>query len=407
MKKQTPISAKLQQDLAHFFPKLIKKQPFSRKSRAVLKFLFQEIITGHKKIKAHPGNIHETLLTPSTMRPLPSSTYMPKAIGDFITGLKNKRESEYSFSFDIGGRMVSIYMLYPGANMDMAMERARWIFVWLSMAFSHTPPKCARRLNLYLYFTPFPKVLPKPGEPRVIDFQHANTAYTAACQPSTDIYLYREEEWFKVLIHETFHSLGLDFLSVNTDSAHKKILEIMPVESDVNLSETYCEMWAEIMNVAFFTVFTEGGGKGADFYVNKIEERLQLESVFSVFQCVKVLHFFGLDYRELYTKDADSHRNRRRKYKEKTNVLAYYIIKSVFMFHCGDFIDWCLNNNDVGQVLNFDEKDLEKYVELFVGLYRSPEFLQQIDVFEKWFSEGKGDLNLRTTMRMSLFEMAL
>jgi hypothetical protein len=61
----------------------------------------------------------------------------------------------------------------------------------------------------------------------------------------------------------------------------------------------------------------------------------------------------------------------------------------------------------VGQVLNFDEKDLEKYVELFVGLYRTPEFLQQIDVIEKWFSEGKGDLNLRTTMRMSLFEMAI
>jgi len=288
----------------------------------------------------------------------------------------------------------------------MAMERARWIYVWLSIAFSHTPPKCARRLNLYLYFTPFPKVLPKPGEPRVIDFQHANTAYTTACQPSTDIYLYREEEWFKVLIHETFHSLGLDFLSVNTDSAHKKILDIMPVESEVNLSETYCEMWAEILNVVFIAYF-KSKSKKIKPMIKDAMDMLEIEQEFSLLQCVKVLHFFGLDYRELYTKDEDSHRNRRRKYKEKTNVLAYYIIKSVFMFHCGDFIYWCLNNNDVGQVLNFDEKDLEKYVELFVGLYRTPEFLQQIDVIEKWFSEGKGDLNLRTTMRMSLFEMAL
>jgi hypothetical protein len=407
MKKQSQESYELQAHLREHFPKIPRGRGFSGIVQQVLKQLLKQVLVGKKFIKEHPTNIHETLLTPSTMRPLPSSTYMPDAIRNYILSMKNKRESEYSFSFDVHGRAITIYMLYPGANMEKAMERARWIYVWLSVAYLYAGPACSRRMNLYLYFTPFPKVLPKPGQPRVIEFEHANTAYTTACQPATEIYLYRDEEWFKVLIHETFHSLGLDFSAANVSSLHKKIIEIMPVDSEVNLTESYCEMWAEIMNVVFFTVFSEGVGKATDVYLSKIEERLQLESMFSVFQCVKVLHFFGLDYRELYTKDADSHRNRRRKYKEKTNVLAYYIIKAVFMFHSGDFIEWCAKNNKVGKVLNFDEKDPEKYVELFETLYRSPEFLEWIDKVEKWFSEGKGDLTLRTTMRMSVFEMAL
>ena len=47
-------------------------------------------------------------------------------------------------------------------------------------------------------------------------------------------YLYIEkEEWFKVFIHETFHSLCLDFSMITISNLNKKIKNIFPI--DINL----------------------------------------------------------------------------------------------------------------------------------------------------------------------------
>ena len=35
------------------------------------------------------------------------------------------------------------------------------------------------------------------------------------CRETSEITIYREEEWIKVLIHELFHNLNLDFSSMD------------------------------------------------------------------------------------------------------------------------------------------------------------------------------------------------
>jgi hypothetical protein len=404
---------------------LQKKRPFSTSSKEVLKILIKRFHHAQQYLKQNPHSIH-SIQVPSLAAP--SSELIPSEISNSIHSM-NSAGTEYAFSFDIRGRSIRIYMLFPGGDKRRATERAKMIYLWLFVAYFYAPANCSQKMNIYLYFTSFMKTLPTSSHRHVIDLIHANTAYADICREDTEIYLYRDEEWFKVLIHETFHNMGLDFNGMDLTKCREQILKIMPIESRVNLPETYCEMWAEIINAAFFVISTEPTGKTLDFYVNRIEDRLHMESVFSVFQCVKVLHFLGLGYRELYTKDADSHRNRRRKYKENTNVFAYYIIKSVLMFHCGDFIDWCRKINGLDQVLQFQKKEIEKMSELFVKLfselYKSSEFLEWVDVFEKWFSTPLNIYNgtpfvvpqdakstnirdvLRTTMRMSLFEMVV
>ena len=40
-----------------------------------------------------------------------------------------------------------------------------------------------------------------------------NTGLTRRCATDNEVVIYRQEEWFKVLIHELIHGFGLDFHS--------------------------------------------------------------------------------------------------------------------------------------------------------------------------------------------------
>jgi hypothetical protein len=98
--------------------------------------------------------------------------------------------------------------------------------MWLYVANHYASRECSQKMNIYIYFTDFKKVL--PTSERMIHRENANTAFTTSCQTVTEINLYREEEWFKVLIHETFHNLGLDFSEVDDKSSRNAILKIFP-----------------------------------------------------------------------------------------------------------------------------------------------------------------------------------
>ena len=173
-------------------------------------------------------------------------------------------------------------------------------------------------MNIYLYMTNLKKTLPRIGKP--IKEINANTAFTTSCQPSTEMHLFREEEWFKVFIHETFHNLGLDFSEFDHTKTNAEILTIFPVKSDVRLFETYCEMWAELLNCMFIT-FYGPGSREPETLIKKTAQLVDKERVFSMFQCAKVLHFYGLDYVDLYERTQKSHMIRLTKYKEETPQL--------------------------------------------------------------------------------------
>ena len=64
------------------------------------------------------------------------------------------------------------------------------------------------------------------------------------------IVIYRDEEWFKVLIHELFHNLDLDFSTMNISKIRQKLLYKFEIKSKYNIYETYCEIWARILNIA-------------------------------------------------------------------------------------------------------------------------------------------------------------
>ena len=78
---------------------------------------------------------------------------------------------------------------------------------------------------------------------------------------------------------------------------------------------------------------------------------------------VKVLGYMGLQYENLYKNDEASVLMRRSLYKEDTNVLAYYVVKTILLYNDTLLIRWCLKENlnllnfrkSTGSVLSFVE----------------------------------------------------
>ena len=90
---------------------------------------------------------------------------------------------------------------------------------------------------------------------RVISPSHVNGGLSDICQIDGRIIVYRREEWFKVLIHESMHNYGLDFSTLDLSMANKKLHSIFSIQTDVKIFESYCEIWARIMNVFFESYF--------------------------------------------------------------------------------------------------------------------------------------------------------
>ena len=79
--------------------------------------------------------------------------------------------------------------------------------VYFLLSYSNSKPN---EINLHLYLTDHVK---QYGDNIYLNKINCNTAMTYSCQTNIEIVIYRNEEYFKVLIHELFHALCLDFSS--------------------------------------------------------------------------------------------------------------------------------------------------------------------------------------------------
>jgi len=263
-------------------------------------------------------------------------------------------------------------------------------------------------MRVFFYMSDHQKLTPEQKrEP--MNWINANTAFTSQCSPETTITLFRDEEWFKVFMHETFHNLGLDFSAFDNETrlADAAILRHYTVDiTDLRLYETYCEMWAEIMNTMFIAHLTT---RTTDFETvfRKMEKLLNAERIWSMFQCVKVLQHHQLLYSHVLKHPTIVGVNKPvNKYNEKTNAFCYYVLKSILMFNIDDFVQWVAKNN--GRSLQFIETNVISYATLIADHTQSSDYMTMIDNIEKWFAQhsphNKGFI--MNTMRMTVSEMS-
>ena len=332
-----------------------------------------------------------------------NSYFVPKNIK---THIKNYLIKYEIYSVNILGHKIDL--IFGHLNKKKEIKKyLRSIFLWLYYAAKNSSGNCAKKLSIFIFLTPFKKELPN-SQIKTLNPTNVNSAVTTSCVPTGEVCIYREEELLKVLIHESFHIFGLDFSINSTHKLNKNIRKLFPIESEFNLFEGYSETWATLLNICIGVFNCCNNINDYLLYTNCF---LNFEQIFSLFQCIKVLDFMGLNYENLYRKDERSGYLRKHLYKEKTNVFSYYIIKCILLFNISDFLNWCENENL--NLINFHKtpQTVIKFGNLIETLYNNPkliEYLEYIKYFKNCEIDKKGAYKIKkmlgNTLRMSLTE---
>lgn len=331
-----------------------------------------------KKIwtELHEASNQKPIVKSLPNKPTPSlSPLIPKPIQEYI--IANPMH-QTSVELSVGSRIYTLHF-YTVKNINLNSHIHK-INTWLQVASKYAEARCSQRVTAHIYLTPIRKLLPKSREQDIKE-EHANTAFTTSCMPSTEIILFREEEWFKVFVHESFHNLGLDFSEYYHETNGRKLLQTMfPIKSEYRLFEVYCEMWAEIINLLVLQPV---------YNKTKIEKAIQCERKFSLFQAAKILDFYGYNYEDLFEAN---------EYKENTEVFCYYILKSLLMYNCNTFLEFCSN----GLLFKSANATVETFInKLIVPYYKDHAFIESIDNTQKYFDIPRKSF-MGTTMRMSI-----
>ena len=448
-------------ELLSYVEQYVDMFPFrlSKNAKTVLRNICKQIHASDKRPLL-------TTYKPITDNIVPTENWLykeiPSPIRDQIE-MPGKKGRTYTFAiYGRAGtpkRYITVHMILPkpsNTNSEYSRiydseEHANTFFessihriaVWLQVAYMFAGKACAKQLTCYLFLTDHHKILPKKDETISSEFHstnmlpidtiHANTAFTTACSLNSDIMLYRMEEWFKVFIHETFHSLGLDFSQMDNTESNRQILDLFPGcsrEMDVRIYETYCEMWAEILNVMFIAYFSEisrvctktrtrkdtgnmnnatrrlGCVQSVEYSrilsktIAQTEKYLEYERAFTMYQASKVLQHYNRTYPEIC-----SHTHTPNTYSELTPVFSYYIVKSVLFYHVNYFVEWCSRHNEDTLYFTKTKHNIREYGRLIGRLYKSNEFIQKFDaIMKRTQTLEKPNQWISQTLRMSLYE---
>ena len=390
----------------------------------LLKYLLEQILKADKYVRQHRLTIQFSEYPIKHMSDIPKSRIFvkgatPKKIEDYI----HSHSTYYlKYQFNVFHRNICIYFII--SHHPTSIEKKKYdeyverMFMWLYILNVHSSNMCSSTLNVFLYFTQLEKLLPilHHTEDVILDETNVNTAYTYSCKKNNDIVIFRKEEWFKVFIHETFHAFGLDFSSEDNSIATKKILHLFNVNSLVNVFEAYTESWARIMNILFTSYFIVLGTENksgpftsfdktqTDNFISHFNVFIYLEQLYSCFQMIKVLNYMSIQYEDLVHFQRDP--KIKLKYREKSNVLSYYIITNILMFFYQDFFIWCNKNNKT----IFQSDKTTKYQILFCDFienqYKREKFLYFIQCIQQsMLSLKKSNLIIRNNLRMTICEL--
>ena len=322
--------------------------------------------------------------------------------------------SELTYNFSLYGRNIKVHFIVEDDSVELHLDTYNKhidsIIMWLYILNQYASKQCVNSLVIYLYFTSLEKRIPDSNI-FILDEINVNTAFTTTCPKDSEIVVFRKEEWFKVFIHETFHNFALDFSDMNNNDAHKCILDIFKVNSNVNLYEAYTEFWAEIMNALFCSFFSLKNKNDIDDFLSNAEFFINFERTFSFFQLVKTLDFMGLTYKDLYSETERSRMIRENLYKEKTNVLSYYIIKTVLINNYQGFLSWCKINNL--SLLQFKKtiKNQSEFCKFIENNYKSSSMLNGVTETKSFLNDIRKKskkMNLSyvlLNLRMSICEL--
>ena len=370
-------------------------------TKTIVDELYQHFVSADKYInnlkKGTAFNYKLTKINMISQIPKPSeydSYYFPTHIQKYIND-----EASYTlhYSCKIKGRELNIYfIIFNELSSEEVLElnkAVHMIYMWIYIINIYAIGKCSKSISLYVYMTPFKKMFPD-NQLITLNAEHVNSGYTSGCRKNTEIILFRKEEWFKVFLHETFHNFGLDFSDIHLYHVNMKLKEMFNVNIEYKLYESYCETWARIINVMFYTFdqvsqhmnstqLVKSLYTPSEQFIQQFNTNMIIEANHSLVQALKVLHFMDLSYKLITRKTTDNITACNHLYRENTAVFSYYIITGILINNYSDFMTWCNNNNTSLLLFKKTPTSLDNYLKLIQSCVREPEMNKNITRIEK------------------------
>jgi hypothetical protein len=355
------------------FPHLLS----DKKGLKQLHKLFVKAYNNCHSIKYHVYARHDLPKLPKQH----SSQYFPEGIQKLI---QNEANFCSRVEFQTPKRKITVDFVFMKNKSYSGFSLKKYIpylQLWFSLLNYITPDNSINQtLNIKIYLTKEKKRFPEKAD--ILSSKHINSALTYICEQHGDIMIYREEEWFKVLLHECMHSFCLDFSKDSQNELDSCLKKKMPIHiNNPHYSETYAEVWAELLNIGFISFSKEW-----HLFSLRYEFYLQLEVVHSISKFNSILAREGMSVTSLREK---------KHFNQDTHVYEYHILKTILLHSIGKFLNWCSINN--GTNLIPFRGTMNSFCKLICDSYEDSNFTSSVLTVGSNFSSS--------SLRMSICEV--
>ena len=240
--------------------------------------------------------------------------------------------------------------------------------------------------SFYYVPTKFKKCLPKNNK-LPIDSHHVNTGVTFLSEPR-HVFIYRQEEQYKVSLHELIHCFDID-MKVHSAEIDHLVGKIFPVcdNEPIYIYETYTEFVAILLYHSYFALKENKGHIKNS--VNIFTERIRDEVNFSFYQMLKILNFYNFPMKTL-----TSNKESNICIPQKTNVISYYFLKLICLYSWTDSLDFIQKHSYYG-FLDYKDSDTMLFVKYIIHDLFNKDFNNKLNKCNKVYIKQKFDKSLR------------
>ena len=280
-----------------------------------------------------------------------SSRYVSINIKQWI---QNNIDTCYKYNFD--HLELFYYTTSNSENLDDTINEINIITKWI---YDINP---IFKIRLHIFDTPQKKLLPSSVskefkrkhnlEDKYLGPENVNGAFTSINEKKNyrDIFIWRKEDLYLIIIHELFHYLLLDAKFIN-DEKYEKLFN-NKIKFYLLLNESITEIMSHFFYVIYLNV-KKGNNfdEFRDIYKKKLE--------FNWYQTAKVLKFFNINSLEIDELD---------KIKSKTAVFSYIILKSILttefceILFSFPYINKIFNNDDIKECNIYKCESIVNYI---------------------------------------------
>lgn len=376
-------------DIEKFLEGLIDKD-FSKiykKKLDILRTYYDTSIKKYKKIQKGTRKTHSIPLKKTQL----SSEFTPKnVVSDIVVNFDSG--SQTNFSINPTSKITVSYFwnkMYPFKKRMLDKIENRVLFLPVLSELSEN-------FTIDIYNSRLKKLMPN-DEGKYIGTEHVNsgvtTSYFNHSIPNHTV-VFRDEELLKLIIHELIHNLNFDYGLTNFKIDFHELFNVQP-NYPLVINEAYTETVACILNSVLVCIEK----KTLDFRIFK--SYILRELLFNLYQTSKILNYFKIfDSRNLNKPWSSDTR-----FKQKSNVLAYFFIKTALLFCITKFVEFTnIHSNN----FYIKDKDASKsaFVKLMIECVNDCEYLDALNYFISLHANHKFPVNkkMKETLRMTIIE---